>query len=201
MSVALLQQAALDAKHARTVSRLGSTVARMESLVADLLDFARGRSGAGIPVHPRPVRLGALCGQALDELRLAHPDRELTASVEGDDGAVADPARVAQVVSNLVANALKHGAAGRPVDLRVSGAAERVRLIVRNEGPPIPPDLLPSVFEPFRAGDAPGSVGLGLFIVAEIARAHGGSASVRSDDAETVFSVDFPRSRAPAAEA
>ena len=74
-----------------------------------------------------------------------------------------------------------------------SDTADAVRLVVRNEGPPIPADLMPELFEPFSAGDAPGSVGLGLFIVREIANAHGGTVSASSTDTETLFAVTFPR--------
>ena len=201
MGVRRLQDLPLDPRHARTVTRLAGTAARMEGLVRDLLDFARDRHGGGFPVYPRPVDLAEVCARALDELRLAHPEREITATTEGDGAAVADPARVAQVVSNLVSNALKHGAAARPVHVGVRGLERQVELTVRNEGPPIPPELMSELFEPFRAGDAEGSVGLGLFIVAEIAHAHGGSASVTSDERETVFKVDLPRAQASPAPA
>jgi signal transduction histidine kinase len=200
MSVRLLENhAALDPRQVRTLARIASSAGRMETMVRDLLDFARGRHGAGIPVHPERARLGEICRRAVEELRAAHPDRSVLVAVEGDDAAWVDPDRVEQVVGNLVSNALKHGRADRPIVVAVTGGpAGPLRLEVRNEGPAIPRQLLPTLFDAFRAGDAPGSVGLGLFIVREIALAHGGTASASSDERETRFVVTFPRGDAAA---
>jgi signal transduction histidine kinase len=118
--------------------------------------------------------------------------------VRGDDEAPLDPGRVEQVVSNLVANALAHGEAGTPVAVTVRGEAEALWLEVASRGATIPPHRLPTLFEPFHPSDAPGGLGLGLFIVDQVARAHGGSAAVRSQEGETTFTVAFPRSAATA---
>ena len=180
-------------RQAKSLSRIVMSAKRMQSMIHDLLDYARARHGSGLPVQPQAARLGDICRTALEEVRSAEPDGTVLLDVNGDDSARLDPARVEQVVCNLVTNALKHGAPGAPVKVSVSENGAGVRLEVTNRGTPLPPHLVPALFDPFRSGDAPGSVGLGLFIVREIARAHGGSVSVRSSELGTTFSVVFPK--------
>jgi phosphoserine phosphatase RsbU/P len=178
---------------ARGLSRIVTSARRMQSMIHDLLDFARVRHGAGIPVQLQPARLGDVCRHALEEIRSAQRNGNVLLHVTGDDSATLDPARVEQVVCNLVSNALKHGATDAPVNVHVSEDGAGVRLEVTNQGTPIPQHLVATLFDPFRPGDAPGSVGLGLFIVSEVARAHGGSVSVSSGEQGTTFTVAFPR--------
>jgi signal transduction histidine kinase len=175
------------------LSRIMKSARRMQSLIQDLLDFARARHGSGLPVQRRPARLGDICRVALEEVRTAQPNGSVLLAVEGDDEATLDPARVEQVVCNLVTNALQHGAPDAPVTVKVAGDGVGVRLEVTNQGRPIPPDQVDDLFEPFRTGDATASIGLGLFIVREVARAHGGAVSVRSDSQQTTFTVALPR--------
>jgi signal transduction histidine kinase len=116
----------------------------------------------------------------------------------GDTSAVLDAPRIAQVISNLVGNALAHGSPVRAVDVTIDGSGPDLLLAVRNEGAPIPQALLPVLFEPFRRGEAVGSrprgLGLGLYIAREIVRAHQGAIEVVStDDGGTVFTVRLPR--------
>ena len=116
-----------------------------------------------------------------------------------------DPARIEQVASNLVANALTHGAAASPVELTLAGEDEHVQLAVTNCGTAIAPDLIDHLFEPFRQGPAerakprPSGLGLGLFIARQIVRSHGGTIAVRSDDEATTFTVRLPRAVATTA--
>jgi len=187
--------------HARAVGRILGSAERMESMIRDLLDFARARHHSGLPVRPQPGRLGEIALRAIEEVRAASPGARLELLVEGDDRAPLDPARVEQVVTNLVSNALKHGDPGTPVRVRVVGGPGTVQLEVWNQGSPIPTQLVPSLFDPFRPGDVAGSVGLGLFIVREIARGHGGSAAAHSDEHGTVFTIVFPAGPVPAGEA
>lgn len=184
-------------QQARAVSRITASVGWMQSMISDLLEYARARHASGLPVQPQPGRLGEIARRVIEEARAGNRAAALELAVEGDDLAQLDPARIEQVVSNLVSNALKHGEAGTPVTVRVAGDPATVRLEVANRGVPIPEHLVPTLFDPFRPGDAAGSVGLGLFIVREIARAHGGSVSARSDEHRTVFTVSFPRSAPP----
>jgi len=168
---------------------------RIQSLIADLLDYALTRQGSGLPVSKQPARMGDICQTALAEIRSTHPNRTILLEVTGDDAVSLDAARVEQVVSNLVTNALKHGADG-PVTATVRGDGAAVKLEVANQGQPIAPELLQVLFTPFHPGVNSKGVGLGLFIVREIARAHGGSVSVRSDDQGTRFTVVFPKGAA-----
>jgi len=168
----------------------------MQAMISDLLDFARTRHGQGMPVRPRPARLGEICQSAVEEVRSAWPTRTVAIEVSGDDGATLDPGRVEQVVSNLVANALAHGAADAPVEVAIREDGAAVCLEVTSQGATIPPQRLPTLFDPFHPSDAPGGVGLGLYIVDQIARAHGGSAAARSAGGRTTFTVRFPRGAA-----
>ena len=180
-------------RQAQGLSLIVTSARRMRGMIEDLLDYARARHGSGLPVQPQPARLGDICRAALAEISTTQPNRTVLLDVTGDDSATLDPARVEQVVSNLVTNALKHCATDAPVKVSVMGDSEGVRLEVTNQGAPIPQHLVPTLFDPFQPGDAASSVGLGLFIVSEIARAHGGSASVRSGEQGATFSVVFPK--------
>jgi signal transduction histidine kinase len=191
ITVEQLQRDASE-RQARGLSRIVTSTSRMQSMIHDLLDYARARHGSGLPVHPQLARLGDICRSALEEIRTAQPNGTVLLAVTGDDSANVDPARVEQVVCNLVTNALTHGSPGAPVKVNVTENGAGVRLEVTNHGT-ISQHLVPTLFDPFRRGDAPGSVGLGLFIVSEVARAHGGSVSVRSSDLGTTFTVMFPK--------
>jgi signal transduction histidine kinase len=183
-------------RHANGLSRIVNCTRRMQAMIHDLLDYARAQSGSGLLVKPRPAKLGDICRAALDEVRAIEPNRAVLLHVPEDGRAMLDPARAEQVVCNLVTNALKHGSADGPVRVSVTDDATGVRLEVTNQGSPIPAHMMPTLFDPFRSGDAPGSIGLGLFIVREIVRAHGGTISVQSGERETKFTVVFPRERA-----
>ncbi len=190
----LARLAPLTDRQAQVLARMRETLARMDTMIRDLLDLARSRHGGLMAVSLADVRVGEVCGRVLAEARAARPDAELSLAVEGDDRARLDPERVAQAISNLVANAMRYGARGTPVRMRVASRDTDVAIEVENAGEPIPPELAPSLFEPFRRGRADGSgVGLGLFVVREIARAHGGTAAFRSEPGRTVFEIRLPR--------
>jgi signal transduction histidine kinase len=184
------------------VERITSSAARMGALIRDLVDLSRARQGVGVSLRVARVDLGEVVRGALAELAAAPGGQGVSLTVSGDAALDADRDRLAQVVSNLVGNALQHGA-GSPVSVTVTGGHADVTLAVSNGGPPIPPEVLPHVFEPFRrgepyphgAGGPSGSSGLGLFIVREIVRAHGGTVDVRSGADGTVFTVRLPRAR------
>ncbi len=184
----------LTDRQAQVLARMSETVARMETMIRDLLDLARSRHGGLMAVSLADIRVGEVCGRVLAEARAVRPDAELSLAVEGDDRARLDPERVAQAVSNLVANAMQYGARGTPVRMRVASRDADVAIEVENAGEPISAELAPSLFEPFRRGRADGSgLGLGLFVVREIARAHGGTAAFRSEPGRTVFEIRLPR--------
>ncbi|MEW5852306.1 MAG: ATP-binding protein [Myxococcota bacterium] len=198
MCTHLLQRMAVDAERP-LLQRIEANARRMERLVRDLLDLTRIRAG-GIPVVPKAMNLVESCHAVVEEARAAHPGQEIRLEVEGDCHGVWDPDRLTQVVSNLVSNALNHGLPGGRISVVLHGEATSVVLEVHNEGAPIPPTLLPHLFEPFRRAREPApssadsGLGLGLYIVREIVQAHGGEVSVRSSaEAGTTFTVRLPR--------
>jgi signal transduction histidine kinase len=168
---------------------------RMTEMIETLLDVTRVRSGRGLPIERVPTDLGALAREVTSELTAVHQDRALEIDQRGEVRGRWDPARIRQAISNLVANAVEHGDSRRPVRISVDGSGEAVVVTVRNEGPPIPPELRQVLFEPFSRGDdSPRGLGLGLFIVKEIAIAHGGTIDVESGaETGTVFTLVLPR--------
>lgn len=194
----LLRQGATPPAAARTYSSIVANAGRMARMIDDLLDFTRGRLGRGIPIQPTPMDMHEVSRGLLEDLRVSHPGRILRLSAVGDGHGRWDPDRIVQLLSNLVGNALQHGAADAPIGLCIAGNGASIVVEVKNEGPPIPHDELPDLFEPFRrarddAGPREG-LGLGLYIVQQIAHAHGGSVEVRSTaETGTTFSVQLPR--------
>jgi signal transduction histidine kinase len=176
------------------VSQLRSVVKRMERMIDQLLDFARARNGA-IQLARRPVVLAALCREVIAEMRLAYPRRALWfAPGPADVCGEWDPDRLAQVVRNLLSNALKHGDRESPVFLAIRDDGDAAELTVANRGAPIPEELRAHLYEPFRRGGSGNGAGLGLYIVDQIVHAHGGSVELRSD-ATTLFTVTLPKHR------
>ncbi|ATB28040.1 ATP-binding protein [Melittangium boletus] len=195
----LLRTEGLPATHTKLARRIVTSAERMVRMIGELLDFTRGRLGGGIPIQPRPSNLRLLCNQVLEELESSHPGRELRLTAEGQFQGEWDPDRLAQLLGNLGKNALDYSPLGSSVDFSLHDEGEAVRVEVHNGGPPIPLDLLPNIFEPFRravSGDAHSTsgLGLGLFIVEQIAQAHGGTIGVHStSDAGTCFTLRLPR--------
>jgi PAS domain S-box-containing protein len=195
----LLRQETLPERALRLAQRISLNAEQMGRMIADLLDLTRGRLGGGIPITPAPTDLGPLGRRVVGELEVAHPDRELRLEARGNLQGEWDLDRLAQLIGNLLKNALDYGREGTPVTLTLHDEGEQVRLEVRNQGEPVPAELLPQLFEPFRrggarAGTATSGLGLGLFIVQQIATAHGGTVEARSTREEgTVFTVRLPR--------
>jgi PAS domain S-box-containing protein len=180
------------------VSRIQRSADRMTRMIAQILDFARIRSGQSFELRPESGDLRHVCQAVIDELRLGRPDQEITLTVEGRADARFDADRIAQVLSNLISNAIQHGTGG-PITVTVREVTpDALAIDVHNFGPPIPMAVQAGLFEAFRrettAGNHRSSIGLGLFIASEIVRAHGGSILVRSPDRNgTTFSVVLPR--------
>lgn len=194
----------LDDRSVRIASRILSSARRMDRLVGDLLDLTRTRLGSGLPIVRAPTDSAHVCRQVVTELRGTHPETSVRFEAKGRLQGLWDSDRLAQVVSNLVGNALQHGAKGRPVVVRARADGHEALLDVHNEGPPIPKGSLNAIFEPMvRLGAAPEggrskSLGLGLFVAEQIVLAHGGVIAVTSSrSGGTTFSVRLPRA-APA---
>jgi signal transduction histidine kinase len=192
-----LRRAGEDEGLLRALRRASSSADRMRRMIEDLLDFTRARLGGGIPISPREADLGKIARYAVEEAQAANPEHPLVHRLHYEKGFY-DPDRMSQVVQNLVANALQHGAVRAPVVVETRVEGENAILEVSSQGEPIPEEVLPHLFEPFRHG-SPGkarNLGLGLFIVREVVRAHGGSVWVRSGPGGTTFTIQLPR-RAP----
>jgi signal transduction histidine kinase len=180
--------------------RLTGTLGRMEALVNTLAEFARADGGIDVRLQLAPGNLGLLYDRLQPDLDVIYPGRKVEVQRLGDLEGEWDAARIERVLAHLVGNALKHGADDAPVTLALDGtAAEHLRITVRNQGPPIPADLLPQVYQPFTTGsiDKNGrrrGIGLGLFVVRHLVEAHGGTVQLTSTaEAGTQVTVNLPR--------
>ena len=194
-----LLKAPLDERSTMVVGLMAKSVNRMGLLVDNLLDLARGRLGGGIQLETATDEaLHAVVGQVVDELRTAHPERDIIAELTQVGHLSYDRIRIEQLVSNLVGNALTHGDETKPILVTSMIVGDRLELAVANGGAPIPPDLIDNLFKPFfRAQVRPGQqgLGLGLYIASQIAKAHGGTLTVSSTAEQTRFLFSMPVGR------
>lgn len=178
--------------------RLIHSGAHLQALLDDLVDFNRTNLGLGINIVRSEVDLGVVCAQELELLRVAHPRSQLELQVVGDCQGSWDGRRIQQLLANLITNAIRHGVQEAPVRVKLVGATTDVRIEVNNSGSVTDEETLGRLFDPLWRGPAkelPPGLGLGLYIVREIAEGHGGTAEVRSDHRETVFTVLLPRGK------
>jgi signal transduction histidine kinase len=176
----------------RLVERINRSASRMTMMIRDILDYTRGCLGGGIPLKRQPTDLAALSRAVVDEIRAGHPAARIEVDTAGKLTGDWDPARIEQALSNLVTNAVQHG--GPEVRLVASDGGGDVVVTVRNGGTPIPEAQIAGLFDAFKKGkDNPAGLGLGLFIVREIAHAHQGSVDVTSSAEGTVFTFRLPR--------
>ena len=195
--------AALNAGQAVSAAakRLISSGARMQALMDDLVDFNRSNLGLGININPSSIDLASAFQEEVDQLRVAHPGRDITLEMSGDLQGMWDGLRLRQVLANLVVNGLKHGNQDTPVHVTVAEDGDTIRIEVKNFGPVIDESTVNWIFDPLKRGGgaehqhAAEGLGLGLYIAREIARSHGGDIQARSTNAETVFSVMLPRDK------
>ncbi len=194
--VRLLGQETVSDKGTRILGMMQGSVLRMAGLIDNVLDFARGRLGDGITLSRRnDVALELLLQQVVDELRIAAPDRIIETDFALERPVNCDPSRFGQMVSNLVSNALTHGAADEPVRISASSDGAELVLWVSNGGQPISPEAMERLFQPFFRGEVRRSeqgLGLGLHIASEIAKAHGGRIDVSSTAREIRFTFRMP---------
>jgi signal transduction histidine kinase len=194
-----------DALTAKIAQRVTSSAERAGRLVRDLLDFTQSRFGAGMPIHRTTVDLHACVARVIEDLRTAYPERTIVHEEEGFGSGEWDADRLGQVIHNLVTNALQHGPPDSAVRVTSRIDGDHATIEVHNLGKPIPEDLVPELFKPFRRGAAEthrrsGSIGLGLYIVEQIVLAHEGTVSVQSASGHgTTFSVKLPRKAQPSA--
>jgi signal transduction histidine kinase len=198
MTALYLRKLDAGAEVAAAARRLGNSGARLQSLLNELLDYNRMTLGLGLSVTPVATDLGLLCTTALDQIRAAFPERRLTLEVTGDCRGTWDAGRLVQLIGNLVSNAVDYGDPDEAVRVEVLGRELDVTIRIANRGEPIEAAALARLFQPLKRGTGPAGpnrsgLGLGLHIVSEIAKAHGGEVDARSDALETVFTVRLPR--------
>jgi signal transduction histidine kinase len=187
-----------DEGEARVLHRMADSGQRMMRMISQLLDFTRARLGGGFVLTRVRADLGDICRNIAGELRIG-ASADVRASSEGDLVGVWDVDRLSEIISNIAGNAVDHAAPGTSVFIRAHDRGpDEVLVDVTNEGPPIPPDILPVLFEPFRRAEQGVAsrgehLGLGLYIARALVEAHGGSIAARSADGTTTFTIRVPR--------
>jgi signal transduction histidine kinase len=178
-------------------ARIRRACDRMQRMIDDVLDFARGHLGGGIPANPAHNDMGEICRAAVDEIAAANPGRVIAVRTDGDLRADLDRDRVIQAITNLVTNAILHGTG--PIEVRARRAGASIITEVTSHGDVIPDDTLRRIFDPFARGDPTElrhGLGLGLYIVQQIALAHGAACEVSSTEIATTFAIRWPRRQA-----
>lgn len=191
---------ALPEEHQLVITRISRACDRMQRMIAEVLDFARGHLGGGIPANPSLNDMGDICRHVVDEVAAANPGRMIAIDTRGDLRGPFDRDRVTQAIGNLVGNGVEHGSGAVEVVARESEDRFHVITTVTSHGTPIPSEVLPRIFDPFARGDdsiARRGLGLGLYIVEQIALAHGATIEVASDAGATTFTITWPRVPSP----
>jgi signal transduction histidine kinase len=189
----MLSRSHLDEQDVDTATRIVRSSQRMGRMIAQLLDLTRARLGGGLPIEPKPTDLREICRNVADEFGPA-----IQLQVDGDLAGTWDADRLTEVLSNLAGNAIEYAAPETIVIIRAHPDAAQVVVEVSNQGDPIPADLLPFLFAPFRRAkqrekSATGNLGLGLYIAHQIVISHGGTLDARSADGTTTFVMRLPR--------
>lgn len=203
-SAFLADNAELSERDERLVRTIQHSGGRMMELIADMIDFTSSQLGHGIPLRPRAADLGEIVAEAVGEARVTHAQREFRLTIGEELAGEWDVRRIRQAISNLLDNAVQHGAPDSAITTTVSAVAARGDLIVavHNLGPAIPAGDQKRIFDPFRRGSSKPvdaeeprrGVGLGLYIARRVAEAHGGSLGVESaEDKGTTFTLQLPR--------
>jgi signal transduction histidine kinase len=195
----MLDTNALPEPHRTLVARMEVTARRMNRLVADLLEFTRSRFGDTIPIVTAEMDASRMVQDVASEVRSAYPASIITVRSTGETRGHWDCERLTQAVTNLVSNAVHHGTDGAPIEISADGSPEEITIAVRNQGPVIATDEIERIFEGMKAIGAPRGgdrrhLGLGLYIVDKIVRAHRGSIEVHSSTEDgTAVTMHLPR--------
>lgn len=179
-----------------SAERVKRSAEKMQRMISDLLDFTRTQARGSLPIQRHRVDLCAIVNDAMEELDVAHRGRVKLEIQCSHVVGLWDRDRLAQLVGNLVNNAIEHGSPDAPIEIHVTDLGSEARLSVTNRGETISAARLPTLFAPFHgtSGERRGSgLGLGLHIVSEIAKAHGGSATAESANGVTTFAVTIPK--------
>jgi signal transduction histidine kinase len=199
----IMSKMAADTPYSKQADHLIKSGRRMSELLDDLLDYSRTALGMGIRIARSEGDLASAVQDELEQLRIAFPDHRIVLELSGSTTGEFDFSRVREALANLVANAAKYGSPGGAIQVRLHGDADGVQMIVENEGVALSPDAMHTMFEPLKRGSMDDefsrhSLGLGLFIVREIAKAHGGDVTVSSSERTTRFSLHLTRTDAEA---
>lgn len=190
-----------DERVSIVIGEMRASLARANDLIDDVLDFARGRLGNGIPLdYSKETSLVEVLRNVVQEISVVASDVEIRCEFGDLDAVDCDAHRIGQLASNLLSNAVRYGDRTKPILLEGHVDGDRFYLSVANEGEPIPEAARDLLFVPFQRGEVSGhekGLGLGLFIVSEIAQAHGGEMQVVSDHSETRFQLSMPRTATP----
>jgi signal transduction histidine kinase len=198
----IMQATDTPPKYILVATRMFNSAKRMSKLINDLIDFTRTHLGPGIPIRVKQGSLVAVCEEVVNELRTFHPEKLIEFQAPPQLDAIFDESRIAQVLSNLIGNAIQYGNVDVPARIQVTSSRDDIVIAVNNHGAPIAPDKLSSIFDPMVRIAASvntdyierTSLGIGLFISREIVHAHGGQLSVASNAADgTTFTVTMPR--------
>jgi signal transduction histidine kinase len=196
--VSLLRIKHADPAALPVLQRIERSVGRISNLVDDVVDFTRGRMGGGISLNMRHERaLSSALEQVVSELREVHPGANIEARIAAGVSLFCDSARLAQLLSNLLKNAIVHGEHGAPVLVEAGLREGRYTIAVSNHGAELKSAFIAQLFKPFwraPAGGAHEGLGLGLYIVAEIARSHGGEMTVTSANGVISFAFSMLKS-------
>jgi signal transduction histidine kinase len=196
LATTVLGQLTNDEKIMAVIDRIRSSGMRMSRIIDDLFDLSRARVGTGIPIVRTSANASEIVHRALVEIEGAASSRPIVLEQEGDLNGSWDADRITQVVCNLLTNAIRHGEPATSIAIALKGDANGVTIRVKNRGT-IPRHILPHVFDPFRSAENSAQrqgLGLGLYIVDQIALAHGGRVEAESDDVDgTTFTVTLPR--------
>jgi signal transduction histidine kinase len=202
----LMRAPNLDPALAQVAARIHRSGLRMGRLVDDLVDYTRTHLGSALPMSMTKANMGMICRCVVEEVRLAHPERAIQFDPGPELDGIWDEGRIAQVLSNLLGNALQHGSPADPVSIQVAPAAGDIVIRIHNRGKPIAPAAMASIFDPLvrfadpqaRPAGNESSLGIGLYIARAIVDAHGGAIEVASTAQEgTTFSVRLPRIPVP----
>ena len=196
-SANLLERVSKEDVVKQSATRMVSSGRRMSRMIDDMLDLTRARLGGGIPLRRQETDLAQIVQRVIQEAQVSFPQGRFEMRLEGELSGYWDADRLAQVTSNLVGNAIEHGDQKDPIEITLNGTrSERVTLSVTNSGL-VPPEVLPHLFDPFRGGQRhlgrSEGLGLGLYIVQQIAVAHRGQVDVKTDGSRTTFRVEVPR--------
>ena len=199
----MLEMGELKEPSLTLTSRIAKSSTRMVRLIGDLLDFTRSRLGGGIPIVRADMSMEKVVHDVVGEIGAAHPLKTLEVKARGAERGDWDCARMTQALTNLINNAIEHGAKGTVVRIEIEGGDKEVTVSIHNSGPPIPLDRISWIFNPMKgsdgndAGSGPsGSLGLGLYIAEIIVNAHKGRIEVQSsEEGGTTFTIRLPRSQ------